>query len=302
MSFKIGAATITKAYLGATEIIKAYLGANLVFSSGDTTSFITTWRTTSSNESITIPTAPRVYNYDISTSDGQTFTGVTGGQTITFASAGDYDISISGTFPQIYFNNSGDKLKLIKVKQWGNIAWGSVQDKAFYGVTNCDWTATDFPNWSNVTRMSGTFRSSSFNGNLTNWDFSNVNRMDVAFFGSSSYTGVGLGSIDVGNVSLFTLAIRSTNVDQNLSSWDITSATNFSNFAQNTTFSTSNYDAILIGWEATLQAAFPNGSGYTPSISINFGNSEYTGGGAAETARTSLINNFNWTITDGGIA
>jgi len=302
MSFKIGAATITKAYLGATEIIKAYLGANLVFLSGDTTSFITTWRTTSLNETITIPTGSGVYNYDLSTSDGQTFNGVTGGQTITFAAAGDYDISISGTFPQIFFNNSGDKDKLIKVKQWGNIAWGSQQDKAFFGVTNCDWTATDFPNWSNVTRMSGTFRSSSFNGNLTNWDFSNVTRLDVGFFGSSSYAGVGLGSIDVGNVTNFSLAIRDTNVDQNLSSWDITSATNFTNFAQNTTFSTSNYDAILIGWEATLQAAFPNGSGYTPSISINFGNSEYTGGAAAEAARTSLINIFNWTITDGGIA
>ncbi len=269
---------------------------------GDTTSFITTWRTTSLNETITIPTASGVYNYDISTSDGQTFTGVNGNQTITFGAAGDYDISISGTFPQIFFNNSGDKDKLIKVKQWGNIAWGSSQNKAFYGVSNCDWTATDFPNWSNVTRMSATFRSSSFNGNLTNWDFSNVTRIDVAFFGSSSYTGVGLGSIDVGNVTNFSLAIRDTNVDQNLSSWDITSATNFTSFAQNTTFSTSNYDAILIGWEATLQAAFPNGSGYTPSISINFGNSEYNGGGAAEAARTSLINTFNWTITDGGLA
>jgi len=283
------------------------IGNGILFTSktgkgGDTTTFITTWRTTSSNESITIPTGGGVYNYDISTSDGQNFTSVAGNQTITFAAAGDYDVSISGTFTRIFFNNGGDKLKLIKVKQWGTIAWGSSQNKAFYGVSNCDWTATDFPNWSNVTRMSGTFRSSSFNGNLTNWDFSNVTRIDVAFFGSSSYTGVGLGSIDVGSVTNFSLAIRDTNVDQNLSSWDITSATNFTSFAQNTTFSTSNYDAILIGWEATLQAAFPNGSGYTPSISINFGNSEYTGGAAAEAARTSLINIFNWTITDGGIA
>ena len=268
----------------------------------DGTSFITTWRTTTSNETITIPTALGGYNYDISTSDGQTFTGVTGSQAITFATAGDYDVSISGDFPRIYFNNSGDKDKIIKVKQWGNIAWGSTQDKSFYGVSNCDWTAIDYPNWSNVTRMSGTFRSSSFNGNLTNWDFSNVNRIDVSFFSASSYTGEGLGSIDVGNVTNFLLAISNTSVDQNLSSWDITSATNFSSFASSTTFSTSNYDAILIGWEATLQSAFPNGSGYTPSISINFGGSEYTGGGAAAAARTSLINNFNWTITDGGIA
>ena len=65
---------------------------------------------------------------------------------------------------------------------------------------------------------------------------------------------------------------------------------------------TISYDATLIGWEATLQSAFPSGTGYTPTISISFGSSEYTGGGAAATARASLISNFGWTITDGGIA
>ena len=116
-----------------------------------------------------------------------------------------------------------------------------------------------------------------YNEDLSSWNVSNVTDMANTFFGSTSF-------------------------DQNLSYWDIANVTNFTNFSRNITFSTSNYDAILIGWEATLQAAFPNGSGYTPSISINFGNSEYTGGGAAATARASLINNFNWTITDGGIA
>ena len=115
-----------------------------------------------------------------------------------------------------------------------------------------------------------------YNEDLSSWNVSNVTDMANTFFGSTSF-------------------------DQNLSTWDIANVTNFTNFSRNITFSTSNYDAILIGWEATLQAAFPNGTGYTPSISINFGNSEYTGG-AAEAARTSLINNFNWTITDGGIA
>jgi len=69
----------------------------------------------------------------------------------------------------------------------------------------------------------------------------------------------------------------------------------------NITLSTTNYDAILIYWENELQTAFPNGVGYTPTISITFGGSQYTGGGTAATARASLINNFNWTIIDGGI-
>jgi len=51
-----------------------------------------------------------------------------------------------------------------------------------------------------------------------------------------------------------------------------------------------------------LQAAFPNGSGYTPSITIDFGTSKYTGGGAAAAAHASLGSVFGWSIVDGGIA
>jgi len=243
----------------------------------DGTSFITTWRTTTTNETITIPTTESGYNYDISTSDGQTFTGVNGDKTITFANAGDYDISISGVFPRIYFNQGGDNAKIIDIKQWGNIAWGSFL-KAFYGCANLQLTATDSPNLSNATTLQNMFRDCiSLNPNISNWDVSNITTMRSM--------------------------LQQTAFNQNIGIWDITSVSNFLFFLTSTnSLTTANYDAILIGWEATLQAAFPNGSGYTPSISINFGNSEYTGGGAAETSRTSLINNFNWTIIDGGIA
>ena len=77
----------------------------------DGTSFITTWRTTTANETITIPTDGVGYNYDISTSSGQTFTGVTGNQAITFATAGDYDVSISGDFPRIFLIIVAIKIK-----------------------------------------------------------------------------------------------------------------------------------------------------------------------------------------------
>jgi hypothetical protein len=47
----------------------------------------------------------------------------------------------------------------------------------------------------------------------------------------------------------------------------------------------------LINWDAlTLQ----------PGLTIDFGNSKYNTGGAAEAARTNIINNDGWNITDGG--
>jgi surface protein len=92
---------------------------------------------------------------------------------------------------------------------------------------------------------------------------------------------------------------QNTVFDQDISNWDINQVNRFDTFLSST-LSTPNYDALLIGWEATLQVAYPGGAGYPYTISISFGSSQYTLGGAAETARTSLINNFNWTITDGG--
>ena len=298
----------------------------------DGTSFITTWRTTTTNETITIPTSGGGYNYNIVTSDGQEFTGLTGNHTITFANAGDYDVSISGDFPLIYINNGVDKDKIIDIKQWGNIVWTNFL-RAFYGCSNLVGSFTDAPNLANVTNLQDSFRNcSSFSANLSSWDVSNVTNFINTFiiFGgvvtapSTTVSGLGswdmssavsigsmfrkqtnynedLSSWDVSNVkSMLNVFRGSTSFDQDLSNWNIINVTNFNSFAIDTTFSTSNYDAILIGWESTLQGTYPNGSGYTPTISINFGNSQYTSGGAAETARTSLINNFNWTITDGG--
>jgi len=82
--------------------------------------------------------------------------------------------------------------------------------------------------------------------------------------------------------------------DQDISNWDINQVSNFSNFMLSATgLSTTNYDLLLVGWEAQAP---------TSGININFGGSTYTAGSAAATARQSLIDNYSWTITDGGTA
>ena len=68
---------------------------------------------------------------------------------------------------------------------------------------------------------------------------------------------------------------------------------NLQDFLLNAGLSTASYDATLIGWAAqTVQSG----------LTCDFGNSQYTAGGAAEAARKTLINTYGWTITDGGAA
>ena len=302
MAIKFGNASISKIYLGSNEISKAYLGSNEVFSSGDTTTFITTWRTTTSNESITIPTFGIGYNYDLTASDGQEFTGLTAAKTITFANAGDYDISISGDFPRIYINNNAtNRVKLIDVKQWGNIAWSSFRN-AFYGCSNLTGSFTDTPNLTNVTDLERAFYGcSSFNQNIGSWDVSGVTNMNRTFFQAFVFNQP-IGNWDVSNVTnMNRMLFQNTNFNQSLN-WDVSSATDMSVLLSGATLSTANYDATLINLESKLQATYPNGSGYTASISTSFGSSKYTSGGTAAAARASLVSNFGWSIVDGGTA
>ena len=86
--------------------------------------FITTWETSSANESITITTNSGTYTYDyiIDWGDGTVETNQTGNASHTYATAGDYTVSISGDFPHFYLNyDYSNRGKLLSVDQWGDI-------------------------------------------------------------------------------------------------------------------------------------------------------------------------------------
>jgi len=149
------------------------------------------------------------------------------------------------------------------------------------GVTNFDYTFAicpaltilDVSNWdvSNVTTLFATFHTCSSLATLdvSNWNVSSVTDLGYTFKNCSSLTTL---DVDL---------------------WDINQVTGFTEFAILVTIPTADYDDILIAWEAQAPQS---------GKSINFGNSQYTAGGAAEAARTSLINTYGWTITDGGAA
>src|SRR5690606_5584237 len=121
--------------------------------------FITTWQTTASNETITIPTFDgETYNYTVDWGDGNTDVNITGDATHTYTTAGTYAVTISGTFPRIHFNNQGDREKILSVEQWGFIGWTSMHN-AFFGCSNLQVNASDAPNLSGVTSMVSMFEN-----------------------------------------------------------------------------------------------------------------------------------------------
>ena len=177
----------------------------------------------------------------------------------------------------------------------GNVDWDT-SNVAYMVQVFSGCSSFDQPlNWdtSSVVNMSGMFAvATSFNQFLS-WDTSSVSNMSSMFKDATSFNQA--LSWDTSSVTNMASMFRNADdFDQDISSWDINQVSNFGNFMLSATgLSTANYDALLIGWDAQGAMSF--------SGTVNFGGSQYTSGGAAETARTSLIAKWGG-IVDGGAA
>jgi hypothetical protein len=91
---------------------------------------------TSNDDQFTLPTTTGTYDYSIDWGDGVVEDiNVSTSQTHTYPVAGEYTIKISGTFPRIFFNNGGDRSKLIETINFGDVGWTSMLS-AFHGCNN----------------------------------------------------------------------------------------------------------------------------------------------------------------------
>lgn len=221
------------------------------------------------------------------------------------------------------FNNGGDKLKILSVDNWGvNEISDTKWISAFYGCTNMQITALDYPKFINNANLTNFFRKCNnlTTLNLSNWDVSNMVNLNAfmqdctgitslvldnwnlsicislqnTFRGVLNLTSLSILNWDVSNITNFNSTFRFcsslTNLD--VSNWNVSNATILNGFIEGTSFTTPVYDTTLINWSAlTLNSG----------VVFHAGNSQYTLGGAAESARNTLTNApNNWVITDGG--
>lgn len=179
----------------------------------------------------------------------------------------------------------------------GNWDVSSVTDM-FAMFVGADSFNQDISRWdvSSVTSMALMFlQATAFNQDIGGWNVSNVESMDGMFLSATSFNQP-LENWDVSSVTnMDGMFASAAAFDQNLGGWDVSSVTAFeqdvfdTGFLEGAELSSSNYDALLIGWE---QLDLQDG------ITFNAGTSQYTKAG--EEARQSIITDDNWTIIDGG--
>ncbi|MFV0290183.1 MAG: BspA family leucine-rich repeat surface protein [Mangrovibacterium sp.] len=190
--------------------------------------FVTSWQIDADGTEITFPIKPSqtlAYDFFVDWGDGQTIdgkyyaempniehfsgTGSTLAATVkhSFAKKGTVNIRIAGGkkdandkstgegFPQLYFNDAGDKDKILTVEQWGNIKWTSMEN-AFAGCANLQVKASDVPDLAKATNMASMFKNAKLlNFDISNWDVSTITDMSYLFSGASSFNNGDVGNL-----------------------------------------------------------------------------------------------------------
>ena len=201
------------------------------------------------------------YNFDVFWGDGNnnTITSWNQPQILhTYASPGDYTVSITGTVTGWRFNNGGgngiDKSKILNISQWGPLNLGNANGY-FYGCNNLSLSLTTGTldlngtkdmsyafagcsglttaptmnswNFSGVTATTKMFSGATlFNENIGSWNTSNVKDMSYMFYFARAFNNQSNSSIGLWNVSnvrnMGSLFEEARLFNQSIDSWERT--------------------------------------------------------------------------------
>lgn len=227
----------------------------IFFDRTSVSSFITTWQSDnpgiSGNNQITIPTSlSETYLYDIiweeigNVGNNGTINGNTGDVVITFPTAGNYRVYITGTYPRFWYTGSVDQQKLLTIEQWGDISWVSME-QAFLNMSNLHVNAVDAPDLSGVTSLASMFwNASAMNEPLDHWDVSTITDMSRMFQGCTAFNQP-LNSWNVSNVQdMSSMFSTTTNFNSNITGWNVSNVTNMTRMFENTPV----FNQDISGW------------------------------------------------------
>ena len=245
-----------KKYYSKFLLINVLLLITLLSAFTSQAQFVTKWKTTVPFETITIPTYYGiVYNYNVNWGDGSPISsGLTGNSTHAYATAGIFTVTITGTFPRIFFNNVLDKNKIVEISKWGTNPWTSMGG-AFWGCKNINITAIDRPNLSGVTNMGSMFYDcSSLNPlgaaatALNTWNTGNVATMFRMFLRATSFNA-NIGSWNTESVTdMRAMFYEATSFNQNIGSWNTSSVKDMAEMFM----SANSFNGNISGWNTSV--------------------------------------------------
>ncbi|MCY3410000.1 MAG: BspA family leucine-rich repeat surface protein [Candidatus Heimdallarchaeota archaeon] len=209
----------------------------VITDSGLDNRFISRWDTrnlsdgSSNSNQITLPLEDiGTYDFTVDWGDGTSDTISSWDQvevTHTYSTEGIYTIMIEGSISGWRFENTGDRLKLLEISQWGVLNLGN-SGSYFWGTSNFELTAIDPLDLTGTTTLIQAFAGCSSLGDqgyIDHWNTSEITSMN-ALFGSAVTFNMSIGDWDVSKVTdmyqLFHLAIA---FNQPIGEWNVSSVT-----------------------------------------------------------------------------
>ena len=194
-------------------------------------------------------------------SDGNFSANTYSNRTHTYASPGNYTVTITGTIEGWRFLSfaTSYRLNIKEIISWGTLRGeNNSNENMFATCQNLVLTGvTDTPNLVGITSL---VRMFSFCSSLTtvnymnSWDVSSVTSMSIMFYAASNFNQ-NIGSWDVSSVTDMTeMFIAASSFNQNIGNWDVSSVTSMSDMFNGA----SNFNQDLSNWCVTLIPSTPS--------------------------------------------
>ncbi|TFG07625.1 BspA family leucine-rich repeat surface protein, partial [Candidatus Thorarchaeota archaeon] len=202
--------------------------------------FESTWDTTQTSQGssgdtqVSLPLhADGTYLFMVDWGDGSRDTITRWNQSETthnYLSVGIYSIRIDGLLDGWSFGNTGDRLKLLEISQWGPLRLGD-SGGFFHGCSNLNLTTIGVLDLTGTTTFESAFEgciSLGTTGNLGSWNVSGVRDMRRMFYDAPSFNQ-NLGGWDVSSVTNMSyMFYRVSSFNQAIGSWSTSSVTDMS--------------------------------------------------------------------------
>ena len=237
--------------------------------------FISTWRTTSPNETIILPLySGGNYNFTVNWGDGNIET-VTSylNNSHEYLVAGDYTVTITGIIEGWSFLDVeqfiivGTPINIINVSQWGNLKIGNKGGSFAFAFNLSLDSVSDIINLNGITNLEYMFYNSPINSvnRINEWDVSNVNNMSNMF--ASTQLNQPLSGWNVSNVNNMSGMFAGTPFNSDISNWDVGSVTNMSIMFQNTSL----FNVDISNWNVSGVTIMTNmfDSAYSFNVDIS---------------------------------
>lgn len=206
--------------------------------------FVSTWKTdnsgTSNSTSITVPMVGGLYDVDWNNDGNFDQFGLSNLTTHDYGVAGIKTIRIRGNYDSIQFAYISDRKKILSVDQWGSNSWKTMEN-AFDGTINLEVPATDTPDFSLVTSMSGMFNGAKkANPDTSAWDTSSVKSMS-AMFSNAKMADPDTGTWDTSSVTDMSWMFSSASIaNPDTTAWDTSAVITMKGMFQGTNAATPN--------------------------------------------------------------